>query len=125
MRNPEKVTLKPVQYISSFDTISKWNDLSYSGNRSDQQFHESGREIETGKPSPELNTDVGARIGIILKPQKDDLSMGNLHVVINGRDQGPVRTGIRIDDLQMVESIGRGRLPLGAGPRLTKYQFIA
>ena len=45
-----------------------------------------------------------------MKPQKDDLSMGNLHVVINGRDQGPVRTGIRIDDLQTVEKLFRGRM---------------
>lgn len=73
-----------------------WDDLSYSGSRSEQQYIEAGRSSKT----PDLNTDVGSRIGIILKPQKENLSFANLHVVINGRDQGPVRTNIKIDDLQ-------------------------
>ena len=74
-----------------------WDDLSFGGSKLEQQYYESLTDV-TNCELPVLEK---ARIGIVLRPNRlaksKSIRTADMHVIINGYDQGAVRTNIPID----------------------------
>lgn len=148
---PGYSTNKTKEYLKTKWQKPTWDELSYLGERLQQQYLEarlgekdrennmSQEELPKNYTAAKMNVDVGSRIGVILRPcvrdkevedrllvrscsetslpgsfksesddaeSDDDLALdskpwhANMHIIINGRDQGVIKRNIVINDLK-------------------------